>query len=278
MNKVFTGLFATFFCAILIGCNSDKACSIMDYSYIFPGEAFEETTYTKVYTNENNFTKGEQGIAPDSSSGNQVVLQVGAESIPFIDIRYPDGTNSWSNQAELTRLAQMNIESTGCKTSFRYNDYSAFRNIIASSPSYLHLALKNGMQDGGEKMWLIERIYDEDKFDVTDRPEWQCVRGLKFTFYKGGKGARVKIGAPSEGGACGVFEELFGTRSEVFATYSLEGEDQQELRITVPAVSDALKEQLTFHVIESAYDHLEISLTNGSAQIGYATLIPSSNE
>ncbi len=263
----------------LLGCEKDRTCSIMDYHYVFPEEVFAEATYLKIYANENNFIEGQQSVSrPDSLAGTEVVLPAGAESTPLIDIRYPDGTNSWSNQAELARLTQVDLESASCQASFRYLDYSALRNAVNSSPTYLHLALERGDQDGGQKTWLIDRIFDEQEADVTERPEWQCVRGLKFTFYKGGKGAKVKIEAPSEGVACAVFEELFGARSEVFATYSLEGQEQKELRITVPAVSDALKEQLTFQVLNSAYDLLNISLTNGSSQIGYATLIPSNHD
>ncbi|MEH6306970.1 hypothetical protein RYH73_15060 [Olivibacter sp. CPCC 100613] len=275
MHKAFTILFVGL---LFMSCERDKVCSLMDYIYTFPEQTAGEVAYRKIYANENDFTKGEHGIKSDSLSENQIVLPAGRESIPFIDIRYPDGTNSWSNQAELGRLAQKMIESTGCKATFSYTDYAVLKSTINSSPTYLHLTLHDQDQDGGEKMWLIDRIYDEDKVDVTERPEWQCVRALTFTFYKGGKGARVKMNAPTDGNACGFFEELFGEKSEVFATYSLEGQDQKELRITVPAVSDALKEQLTFQVLASDYDQISISLTNSSSQIGYATLIPSNHD
>lgn len=279
MKKTYTPLLLGVLLVCFLGCERNRVCSIMDYHYIFPEQAFTEAAYLKIYANENNFIEGKQGVSrPDSLAGTQVVLPAGAASMPLIDIRYPDGTNSWSNQAELARLTQADLESASCRASFQYADYAALRNSVNSSPTYLHLALQQADQDGGQKTWLIDRIFDEQEADVTERPEWQCVRGLKFTFYKGGKGAKVKIEAPSEGVACTMFEELFGARSEVFATYSLEGEGQSELRITVPAVSDALKEQLTFQVLHSAYDLLNISLTNGSSQIGYATLIPSNHD
>lgn len=278
MNKAFTTLFLGLLLFCLSSCEHDKVCNIMDYIYIFPEQTIEEVAYIKVYTNERDFTEGQHAVEPDSLSKSQLVLPTDQTSIPFIDIRYADGTNSWSNQAELGRLTQKSIESAGCKAIFSYADNATLRNTINSSAIYLHLALQQLNQNGGEKTWLIDRIYDEDKLDVTERPEWQCVKGLKFTFYKGGKGAKVKIDAPVAEGVCGVFEELFGEKSEVFATYSLEGSNQKELRITVPAVSDALKEQLTFQVLESDYDSLNISLTNGSSQIGYATLIPSNHD
>ncbi len=261
-------------------CERDKSCALMDYTYVLPQQAYHETAYVKLYGSEDNFVTGKDGVGIADSSTNdlRLSLQSQAQAIPFLDIRYPDGTNSWSNQAAITQLGKTAVSSTNCEVTTGFDDYASLKDIIKSSPIYMHLVLENGLQDGGTKSWSIDKIYDEDEFDVSGRPEWACIKKLGFTFLKGGKGAKVKIAIGAGGGACGVLEELFGDKSEAFATYSLEGDDQKELRITAPAVSEALKKQLTFNVIESSYNHLRISLTNDNAQIGYAVLIPLNHE
>jgi len=262
-----------------VSCKKDKSCATMNYTYSLPNDLNQEVDYIKLYASEDDFATGERGVgAVDSMGAPYLILNAQVQVTPFLDIRYADGTNSWSNQAELSQLGETSFSSTNCETKINFSDYAALKNVVRSSPVYMHLVLAEASQDGGSKSWLVDKIYDEDEFDVSNRPEWQCVKQLGFTFFKGGKGAKVKITIPPAAGICTMYEELFQGKTEAFATYSLEGDDQQELRITVPAVSDRLKEQLTFSVIESAYDHLRISLTNGNAQVGYAVLIPANHE
>lgn len=264
----------------LTSCERDKSCALMSYTYVLPLEIYQDAEYIKLYASEEAFVSGEKGVGMDDSINSEphLTLQEQAQAIPFLDIRYSDGKNSWSNQAIITQLGKTAVSSANCETTIRFSDYASFKNSINSSPIYMHLALDDSLQDGGGKSWVVDKIYDEDEFDVSERPEWQCIKKLGFTFFKGGKGAKVKITREVGESLCNVYDELFGDKTEAFATYSLEGNDQKELRITVPAISDALKEQLTFTVMTSDYQHLKISLTNGNSQIGYAVLIPLNHE
>lgn len=280
MSRSFTFLSFIVLLFSISACERDKSCALMDYTYVLPQQAYQEASYIKLYGSEDNFVGGKDAVGITDSSANDLRLTLPSQTqaIPFLDIRYPDGTNSWSNQAALAQLSKTTVSSANCEVTAGFDDYTSLKNIVKSSPIFMHLVLENGLQDGGTKSWLIDKIYDEDEFDVSDRPEWACLKTLGFTFFKGGKGAKVKITIGSGENACGVLGELFGDKSEAFATYSLEGNDQKELRITVPAVSEELKKQLTFKVIESDYNHLKISLTNNNAQIGYAVLIPLNHE
>lgn len=274
MIKAFTVISAMLFLVIVSSCERNTRCDLLTYTYRFPPST-EDTGYMKMYISQEDFSSGQHPISATTANGLMSFELTGDnQQISFIDIRRADGTNSWSDQAALFQLGISDVHYTSCLTEINYNDQTALYNAINSSATYLHLVLDHEMQDGGNKTWEISEIYDENRVDVSDRPEWICIKNLVFTFFKGGKGAIVRMAVAEGGRSCGVFQELFGDRAEAFATYSLEGDMQDELRITAPAVSDALKAQLTFHIVDSGYDEIEISLTNDSSQLGYALLTP----
>lgn len=278
MNRLITTICVVSF-TLLMGCKRDQSCVSMDYSYILPSNFAQETVYIKLYASEDDFVNGEKGVEAVESAGELYLrLPVQEQSIPFLDIRYGNGANSWSNQSQLAQVSKTTVSSANCETMVRFLDIASLQNSIQSSPIYMYLTLADHTQDGGSKAWAIDKIYDEDEVDVSERPEWQCVKKIGFTFFKGGKGAKVKVTRATGESVCGMYDEFFGDRDEVFATYSLEGSDQKELRITVPAASDVLKELMTFTIVEADYDHLKISLTNGDTQVGYAVLIPFTHE
>ncbi|QNL47691.1 hypothetical protein H8S90_12705 [Olivibacter sp. SDN3] len=260
-------------------CTRNTQCDLLTYTYLFPEHILDEFDYMKIYLHEEDFTIGENGVLGENNNGFVSFELTGDnQDLPFIDIRRTDGTNSWSNQAEIVKLGQSAVNYASCLTEINYSDQEALNKVVNSSPTYMHLVLNDAEQDGGSKTWEIGEVYDENRNNVSDRPEWICIRNLLFTFFKGGKGAVIKIAIKEGDTPCGVFKELFGERMEAFATYSLEGGAQDELRITAPAVSDALKAQLTFNVMSTGYDEIEINLTNGDNQLGYALLTPVSDE
>jgi len=264
---------------LFCGCEKNQKCDTLRYTFHLPSQLLADYPYVKLYQNQEDFYQGVNAITVEDSTNGLTFSTMGNNQFtPIWDIRRADGTSSWSDQQALAQLADHQVFFEECSVDVHYTDADALLQAISSSPIYTHLALPGLDQDGGSKTWEISRIFDEDSVEVTERPEWICIKSLVFTFYKGGKGGKIKIGTNNGQSPCGVYEELFNGMSEAYATYSLEGEDQRELRITAPAISDALKEQLTFHIASSSYEQLAISLTNADGQIGYATLTPLQDE
>lgn len=253
-------------------CREDK-CSYLNYFFELPNDIDEQFVYAKVYASDENFSSGEGGFEKDHLDtliGSPEDFRAGLSKL---DLRTEEGMNSWSNQQDVFYRTNTAFDYDACRASVLYPPATVLRELTTSSPTYLHLVLDSLMEDGGDKSWVIDRIYDNNQQDITMIPSWQCLRNLVFTFYKGGKGARIKLTYQGEE-TCSDLAELFDGRNEAYATYSLEGVAQDRLEITYPTIHENMRLQFTFAIRSSTYEEIQISVTDGDQQLGYTSLIP----
>lgn len=253
----------------LPACKKSARCDLLQYDYSFPEGSRQAYAYAKIYAHESDFSLGLNGHG--FASGNSIGIYLSEHDIPMIDLRREDGLNNWAKLAASQASFQPALNYQDCLSEMRLGQENALDSLLSSSPTYLHLVLPDLYSDGGDKTWYIANLYDLNGNEVTNDLGWRCLKNILFTFYKGGKGAKVKLSMQSVF-SCQGFEELFDDRLEAFATYSLEGPLQDELHITYPVISDEMRLQLTFKVTFSSYDQLDIAVLNGSNELANAIL------
>ncbi len=260
------------FCAILIACREED-CSVINYHFKLSGGLPEDVLFLKLYPGEDAFGAGQDGLV---FNGEDEAAFIAAGEfgggIGRLDVRMVNGLNSWASQHDIYLNTETEFTYDQCQAFVRLPGGANLNSYIKGSPTYLHLALDSLMQEGGSKTWAIDRIYNEDQIDVTGLSEWTCLRNLTFTFFKGGKGAKVMISTADT--TCVGFEDLFDGRINAYASYSLEGVDQNRLEITYPSIHDDMRIPLTFTVLESDFGQIGIQVTNQERSIGYTSLTP----